>query len=321
LEEVPGLGPRTVTLGQLSSPLVKFLAWQFILYAIAAFNLGAYCVHLWWQPRHEAARRSADARRKQNDILQKSLTEEQAARAREKALVAQVPQLTQDLALSQQSVHLLEVEMEALLVRRNQAQALVSDLQGRARDGDSATERVRRLEAEVSRLRSELNDALATGAVDRADHEQAVARVQAALRNADEARRSLQQRHNDHVLATQKEISLLTLRAELAERANNKYAYQQRNVEDGGTVTPVGFTSTGDVTRVIDLRTTDSGEGDRAGRRSIGESHQETSVDMAGQELDSARTQPSATSLLSLRNEGAIVEPDTKVIDLRSIGE
>jgi chromosome segregation ATPase len=269
---------------------VKFLFWQFALYALAAFNLGALCVHFWWQPRHDAARRSAKARGQQIETLQASLAAEQTARARDTAIVAQLPQLTEDLNLARQALKYVEVELEASAIRRDQVQTVAADLQQRLSSQRTAVDNVGRLEQEISRLREELNESLATAAADRASAESQMARINAALRNADDARKSLQKRHDEFVLSSQRDLSVMTVRAESAERQLAGISVSRTDhLVSVGSQTEVSEHATDSV--ILDLR----------GDTGI--------VHLPG---EPASAKP---------HGGAVFEPDSNVIDLRFTGE
>jgi hypothetical protein len=260
---------------------VKFLAWQFGLYALAAFNLGALVAHLWWQPRHHAARRSARARGSQIETLSHELAEEQAARARERAVVAQVPSLTQDLAATKQALAFAQVELEASSARRLQVQKTADDLKSQLDRHRFSGASAERLEGEVNALRTELDEARVTGVSDRADAEERMARLAAALRNADEARIALHRRHDAFVLQSQRDLSAMTVRAETAER---------RASGTGPAENPSGL----------------------AAMSSGGDAKRDTQhVEPENDESTSLMTAPS----------GAIIDMDGPVIDLRFIAD
>jgi hypothetical protein len=135
---------------------VKFLLWQFFFYALAAMLVGAALASVWARSTraglkraYERSQRAVHAERETNARLRKE-------RASESLLLGEAHELTQKLAELRSAISLVEADLQANQLGRDEAERSRSIAEEQLVSERGFQVRARRAESELSRIRAEL---------------------------------------------------------------------------------------------------------------------------------------------------------------------
>ena len=198
---------------------MKFLLWQFAVYALAAFLLGLIVAHLWWRPRAARQARKLHSQASHVVALQKEIVDLQTAAQCDRNIVAAIAPLTEQLSVARSALTLLEAELEASALRHTMLNNRTTDLTERADRHEASASDAQRAQGEALRTRAALDQAIAEHAAARATNEQALAEALARAQSAESSLANLRRTHERLVVESRRELTEVALRAEHAERS------------------------------------------------------------------------------------------------------
>jgi chromosome segregation ATPase len=199
---------------------VKFLLWQFAVYALAAFVLGLAMAYLWSRP--QAARLSRKLRSQSAHVaaLQSEIVALQAAAQRDRNIVAAIAPLTEQLSVARGALTLVEAELEASALNHAMLTKKTVDLSERAARHETLASEAERAQSEALRTRIALDSAIAEHVASRSTTDQALADALARAQSAESSLANLRRTHERLVVDSRRELTELAMRVERAERDN-----------------------------------------------------------------------------------------------------
>ena len=206
--------PRFWFVIALTSPSVKFLLWQFAVYALAAFVLGVSVAYLWSRPQAARLARKLTSQFAHVAALQSQIVELQSAAQRDKNIVAAIAPLTEQLSVARGALILVEAQLEASALHQTMLTNKTLDLSERAARHENLAGETERAQGDALRTRV----ALAEHTANRAISEQALADALARAHSAESSLANLRRAHERLVVDSRRELTELTLRAERAVR-------------------------------------------------------------------------------------------------------
>jgi hypothetical protein len=197
---------------------VKFLLWQFSVYALAAFVLGLAVAYLWSRPQVARLTRKLNSQQAHIGALQSEIVDLQTVVRRDQNIVAAMAPLTEQLSAARSALTLVEAELEASALHHAMLTNKTVDLSQRAARNETLAGETERAQGEALRIRVALDSAIAEHTAGRALSEQTLADALARAQSAESSLANLRRAHERLVVDSRRELTELTVRTERAER-------------------------------------------------------------------------------------------------------
>jgi hypothetical protein len=198
---------------------VKFLLWQFAVYALAAFVLGLAVTYLWSRPQVARLTRKLNSQQAHVAALQSEIVDLQTVARRDQKIVAAMAPLTEQLSAARSALTLVEAELEASALHHTMLTNKTVELSERATRHETLAGETERAHGEALRTRVALDSAIAEHNASKALSDQALADALARAQSAESSLANLRRAHERLVVDSRRELTELTLRTERAERA------------------------------------------------------------------------------------------------------
>lgn len=196
---------------------MKFLFWQFAVYACAAFVLGEVCAYLVLKPRLDRSKSELQIAEQRGSSLQVQSKDLETARRRLANSEKLAASLEASLREANERIVLADAKLEAERMARENADSATRGANEKLSMAQASAAQVVSLQLELRAVKEQLSKLSAETSGEREQYQHEIAAARASEQAASSALAELQSRHNAQLELSQRSLTEAVVRAEEAE--------------------------------------------------------------------------------------------------------
>lgn len=196
---------------------MKFLFWQFSVYAWSAFVLGAICAYLVFKPRLDRSKSELQIAEHRGSSLQAQSKDLETARRRLANSEKLAAALEVSLREANERIVLADAKLEAERMARENADSASRGANERLSVAQASAAQVVSLQLEMRSLRQQLSTLTSDREAEHERLQQELALARSSEQSSSAALAELQSRHNAQLELSQRSLTEALVRAEEAE--------------------------------------------------------------------------------------------------------